>query len=98
MLAFVVAALLGSALPQSVPAADPPTEVTPQSPGDGATVTLGDVEVIARPRGDTVRAFVNEVAASPAGRGMSASGSPTCAVQPPSLSSTGSQPSPWRWA
>ena len=70
MLAFVVAALLGSALPQSVPAADPPTEVTPQSPGDGATVTLGDVEVIARPRGDTVRAFVNEVAAPNRNRGI----------------------------
>ena len=70
MLAFVVAALLGSSLPQSVPAAAPPADATQQSPGDGATVTIGDVEIIARPRGDTVREFVNEVAAPNRNRGI----------------------------
>ncbi|WP_339930797.1 hypothetical protein [uncultured Brevundimonas sp.] len=70
MLAFVVAALLGSSLPQSVPAAAPPADATRQQPEDGATVTIGDVEIIARPRGDTVREFVNEVAAPNRNRGI----------------------------
>lgn len=70
MLAYVVAALLGAALPQSVPPAGPATDVTRQSSEDSATVTLGDVEVIARPHGDTVREFVNEVAAPNRNRGI----------------------------
>ena len=70
MLAFVVAALLGSSLPQSVPAAIPPTDVTQQTPGDATTVTIGDVEIIARPQGAMVREFVNEVAAPNRNRGI----------------------------
>lgn len=70
MLAFVVAALLGASLPQSVPAAPPPADATRQQPGDGPTVTIGDVEIIARPQGDTVREFVTEVAAPNRNRGI----------------------------
>jgi hypothetical protein len=70
MLAFVVAALLGSSLPQSVPAAIPPTDVVQQSPEDAAAVQIGDVEIIARPQGAMVREFVNEVAAPNRNRGI----------------------------
>jgi len=70
MLAFVVAALLGSSLPQSVPASSPASDVTRQVPEDGPAVTIGDVEIIARPQGAMVREFVNEVAAPNRNRGI----------------------------
>lgn len=70
MLAFVVAALLGSSLPQSAPAATPATDVTRQSPGDAAAVVIEDVEITARPRDNMVRDFVNEVAAPNRNRGI----------------------------
>tara|TARA_R110002167_G_scaffold21029_7_gene76564 strand:- start:1765 stop:2721 length:957 start_codon:yes stop_codon:yes gene_type:complete len=70
MFAFVVAALLGSTLPQSVPASSPPSDVTRQVPEDGPAVTIGDVEIIARPQGAMVREFVNEVAAPNRNRGI----------------------------
>ena len=70
MLAFVVAALLGSSLPQSVPAASPPTDVTRQSPGDAPAVQIEDVEITARRPDGMVREFVNEVAAPNRNRGI----------------------------
>ena len=70
MLAFVVAALLGSSLPQSVPAASPPADVTRQSPGDAAAVQIEDVEITARRPEGMVREFVNEVAAPNRNRGI----------------------------
>ncbi|MDI1280097.1 hypothetical protein [Brevundimonas sp.] len=70
MLAFVVAALLGSSLPQSVPASSPASDVTRQVPEDAPAVTIGDVEIIARPQGAMVREFVNEVAAPNRNRGI----------------------------
>ncbi|WP_417231697.1 hypothetical protein [Brevundimonas sp.] len=69
MLAFVVAALLGSSGPQSPPPAVPQTEPIQPSSADATSVRLEDVEVTGQ-RDDPVRAFVNTVAAPNRHRGI----------------------------
>tara|TARA_R110002051_G_scaffold27087_1_gene65508 strand:- start:439 stop:1395 length:957 start_codon:yes stop_codon:yes gene_type:complete len=69
MLAFVVAAVLGSTGPQSPPPAVAQTESSQPSSADAASVRLEDVEVTGQ-RDDMVRAFVNTVAAPNRHRGI----------------------------
>ena len=77
MLAFVVAALLGSSGPQSPPPAVPQAEPTQQSSADAASVRLEDVEITGQ-RDDMVRAFVETVAAPNRHRGMARWASDIC--------------------
>lgn len=69
MLAFVVAALLGSSGPQSPAQAAPQTEATQSPSAEAGAVRLEDVEITGA-RNDMVRAFVNAVAAPNRNRGI----------------------------
>tara|TARA_R110002051_G_scaffold57554_3_gene106374 strand:+ start:274 stop:1236 length:963 start_codon:yes stop_codon:yes gene_type:complete len=70
MLAFVVAALLGSMDPQSLPSAGPQTEPPGQTYANTPAVRLEDVEITGQPLEVLIRDFVNEVAAPNRGRGI----------------------------
>ena len=70
MLSIVIAALLGSSLPQTAPPSTPQTDAARQVPASPAAVAIEDVEITGRPRDATVREFVNEVAAPNRNRGI----------------------------
>ncbi|WP_339913191.1 hypothetical protein [uncultured Brevundimonas sp.] len=70
MLAFVVAALLGSSDPQSLPPTDRWTEPPQQTAANAPAVRLEDIEVTGRPLDTLIRDFVNEVAAPNPDRGL----------------------------